>query len=154
MTNLRSLLAAAIAAATLLAAPATAQSAAPTVTLSTQGGGHGLNALRRSAGLAPLAEDPRLTRAAAGHAAWMARNGTMSHSGANGSSFADRASAAGYCYRMLAENVAYGTQDPGTVLSWWMSSTGHRRNILNPGVSHYGLAAHADRWVLLVAAPC
>ncbi|QQA44361.1 CAP domain-containing protein [Pelagovum pacificum] len=113
-----------------------------------------LNSIRASAGLPPMTEDRRLSRAAARHAAYMARSDTRTHIGPRGGSFAQRASAAGYCYSVLAENIAWGIPDDSTVLDGWMNSAGHRRNMLHPDVTHYGIAGVDGYWVLDVAAPC
>jgi uncharacterized protein YkwD len=77
-----------------------------------------------------LVEEPRLTAAAAEHAADMAARGKMSHKGGDGSSPFERMSRVGYTYSGAAENVAYGFPTVEAVMAGWMRSPGHRRNIL------------------------
>jgi uncharacterized protein YkwD len=39
----------------------------------------------------------------------------------------------------VAENIARGQRDPAAVMSSWMNSDGHRRNILNCRLRHIGV---------------
>ncbi len=48
---------------------------------------------------------------------------------------------AGIPHRLAAENIAYGQRTPEEVVKTWMTSAGHRANILNPGLSHLGIGA-------------
>jgi uncharacterized protein YkwD len=89
-----------------------------------------VNQERASADVPPLEIDLRLAVAAQDHADWMAANGVMSHTGEDGSSPAARATAAGFPYRTLGENVAAGYSSPEAVVQGWMNSSGHRANIL------------------------
>ncbi len=88
------------------------------------------NARRAKASLPPLVPEPRLMRAARAHARDMAARGRMSHTGRGGSQPHQRISRVGYDYASSGENVAYGQDDVGQVVGDWMSSRGHRRNIL------------------------
>ena len=40
-----------------------------------------------------------------------------------------------------AENVAYGCKITGCVINQWANSSGHRRNMLIPSLTRYGLAS-------------
>lgn len=80
------------------------------------------NSARVGAGLAPLAEDPKLNELAAAHAANMAVSNRMYHHGGR------------------SENVAYGLDGPGTV-GMWLRSPGHRAAMLSTGVSRVGIGA-------------
>lgn len=82
-------------------------------------------------GSAALYLNDKLCNAAQAHADWMAANRRMSHTGAGGSSFADRAREHGYNIRGGGENVAAGYSSVEAVMRGWMNSPGHRRNILN-----------------------
>lgn len=132
------------------AAPAAAQSTA-TVTSSAI---ERLREYRTSAGLAPLRRDPRLDAAARQHALWIARTGRYGHTGQGGSRLTDRAAAHGYCYRGLAENIAYGIPTSEQVIDGWMSSPGHRRNTLMPTFRDYGIAGANGYWVMLIGQSC
>ena len=113
-----------------------------------------LNAQRARAGLAPVAENRRLAAAAEAHAADMARRRTMSHTGTGGTTVADRIRAQGYCYRLAAENVAWGYGSLPEVMAGWMQSPGHRRNIMASGAAEFGLGESGDYWALVLARPC
>jgi uncharacterized protein YkwD len=52
----------------------------------------------------------------------------------------DRARHVAYPYGRLAENVALGYPDAETVVQGWMTSKGHRANILNSDVVETGIA--------------
>jgi uncharacterized protein YkwD len=88
------------------------------------------NNQRTAHGCAAAAVNAQLVTAAAGHSTWMARTGTFSHTGSNGSTFVTRARAAGFA-RPSAENIAWGYRSAAEVVNGWMKSPGHRANILN-----------------------
>lgn len=113
-----------------------------------------LAALRRSAGLAPLRRDARLDAAAAQQSRWMRRSGRMGHVGQGGSGPMQRVRGAGLLACFAAENVAEGYDGLGAVLRGWMTSPGHRANILDPRAGLFGIAREGDYWTLLTAAPC
>jgi uncharacterized protein YkwD len=98
------------------------------------------NDQRRDAGLAPLAVSAQLTQAAEVQSANMARLDVMSHTlpGTDQPSPTDRASAAGYHYAALGENIAYDYADADAVVAGWMASAGHRANILNADFTEIG----------------
>jgi uncharacterized protein YkwD len=91
-----------------------------------------LNGFRASHGLSQLSTDGTLAALASEHAADMARrdsldhNGFMTHRGPRGA---------------RAENVAYGCKDQACVIQQWVDSSGHRRNMLIPSLTRYGLAS-------------
>lgn len=112
-----------------------------------------LNAARAQNGLPPVSEDARLTRSAQAHAADMQANDYFSHVGRDGSSFVDRAEAAGYgCVR--AENIASGQRSPESVMTAWMNSPGHRANILRSNVTEFGIGRTDFYWVLVLGQGC
>jgi uncharacterized protein YkwD len=88
------------------------------------------NARRVKAGLSTLTLNPILEASALEHARDMAERRKMSHKGGDGSSPFDRMKRRGYVFVAAAENVAYGFDDVDTVMSGWMKSPGHKRNIL------------------------
>jgi uncharacterized protein YkwD len=103
------------------------------------------NQHRAAAGCAPLTINSRLMAAAQLHSEDMALRDFFSHTGSNGSLPWDRIRAQGYTFSRAAENIAAGYPTPAGVMDGWMSSPGHRANILNCnlreiGVGHYFLA--------------
>ncbi|GAA2633335.1 CAP domain-containing protein [Streptomyces vastus] len=107
-----------------------------------------VNAERDKAGCAPLVENAKLTKAAQGHSQDMADHKNMSHTGSDGSSMSDRLARVGYSFRSAGENVAAGYGTPESVMAGWMSSSGHKANILNCGFKELGvgLAQPGNYW--------
>jgi uncharacterized protein YkwD len=105
-----------------------------------------LNGFRAAHGLSQLRTDGTLGALASEHAADMARrdsldhNGFMTHRGPRGA---------------RAENVAYGCRESACVIQQWVNSSGHRKNMLIPSLTRYGLASATSPsgktyWALLV----
>ncbi|MEU6812765.1 CAP domain-containing protein [Streptomyces sp. NPDC046831] len=107
-----------------------------------------VNAERSKVGCAPLTVNATLTKAAQAHSEDMAAHRNMSHTGSDGSSPGDRITRAGYTWSTYGENVAYGYATPEKVMAGWMSSPGHKANILNCGFKEIGvgLAQPGDYW--------
>lgn len=104
------------------------------------------NAARLVRGLhPPLRLHSLLTSAARSHTRDQAfvRLG-ISHTGTDGSSLSIRVKRQGYRYMFAAENVARGQLSPEHVFRSWMSSRGHRKNILNGRAREMGLYVTAD----------
>jgi uncharacterized protein YkwD len=108
-----------------------------------------VNQQRQSFGLAALAWNDGLTFAAEVHSHNMASMASlvgpsqaMTHLlvGANAPTLGSRADLAGYDYRALGENVAYGFATASAVVDAWMNSSGHRANILSPNFTQIGIA--------------
>ena len=97
-----------------------------------------VNRNRAENGLSTLQIHPKLTQAASKHSQDMAHHDKLSHQSSDGSSLMDRVKRENYKYRVIAENVAAGQPTPKEVVLAWMNSPGHRKNILNPGVTHIG----------------
>lgn len=97
------------------------------------------NSFRQQNGLAPLALNSRLSNAAQTHTQNMAFQDFVSHTGVDGASVAQRVSATGYKWSLVAENVAAGYQTAADVVQGWINSPGHRSNLLNPTVTEIGV---------------
>lgn len=114
-----------------------------------------LAAIRKSAGLSPLAPDAQLEKAARQQAELMAASGRMKHTTGRGKDFLTRVRGNGI-EGAAAENIAYGRFDLDELFSAWVNSPGHRKNMLDPRFSRFGLASakgEGDRryWSLIVA---
>lgn len=107
-----------------------------------------VNSERSKAGCSPLTLNAKLTKAAQDHSKDMASHRNMSHTGSNGSSPGDRITDAGYGWSTYGENVAYGYSTPESVMAGWMTSPGHKRNILNCAFKEIGvgLAQPGNYW--------
>lgn len=79
----------------------------------------------------PLSRNSILDNAAQQHAVDMSSHNNLSHPGSDGSSPFDRMKKLGYLASSDGENIAQGFQDPKSVISGWLSSPGHRANILS-----------------------
>lgn len=117
-------------------------------------GAAALNAIRARHGLAPVRPDATLARVADAHARDMLANGFFGHTSSNGNTIVERAHAQGYRFCQIAENLARGQSGFDTVLRQWMGSPGHRRNVLHPDVTGFGLTrAPGNLWVLVLGSP-
>ncbi|GAT80161.1 hypothetical protein STXM2123_863 [Streptomyces sp. F-3] len=114
-----------------------------------------VNSERAKAGCSPVKPNAALTEAARAHSEDMAAHRNMSHTGSDGSSPGDRLTRAGYDWRTYGENVAYGYSTPEQVMAGWMSSSGHRANILNCSFTEIGvgLAQPGHYWTQDFGAP-
>ena len=101
-----------------------------------------INAERKRQGLPALEYSRQLDEMARIQAQNMARFHKMAHvlpeSGTP--TLADRARHVGYMFGRLAENVAHDYPSAQTVVEGWMTSKGHRANILNTDVVETGIA--------------
>jgi len=105
-----------------------------------------LNGFRAAHGLSQLRIDGTLAALASEHSADMARRDSLDHDG-----FMTSRGPRG----ARAENVAYGCRDPACVIQQWVNSSGHRKNMLIPSLTRYGLASATSAsgktyWTLLV----
>jgi uncharacterized protein YkwD len=96
-----------------------------------------VNAERARFGLKALIFDNNLVQNARKHCGWMARTFNMIHS-----------------KMRFPENIAQGQEDVSDVMRSWMSSSGHRANILNPNHTRIGVSAYRGKdgrgyWVQL-----
>ncbi|WP_236016541.1 CAP domain-containing protein [Salipiger abyssi] len=131
---------------------------APTPAVASQGAAAqaatpSLNAYRAANGLSGLSRSAALQRAAESHARDMERMGDMTHTGSDGSSVGDRVKQQGYRFRRVAENIAETGRGADRVMELWIASAPHRKNMLLPDVTQYGLAQSGDYWALVVGRP-
>jgi uncharacterized protein YkwD len=87
-----------------------------------------------------------------------AQRATHTISGARYPTMQDRINAVGYAYREIAENVAWNQPSAQEVVAGWMTSTGHRANILDPALTEMGAAmARSSRgepyWIQVFGRP-
>lgn len=99
-----------------------------------------------------LSASAQLGQAAQGHASNMATRNYFSHTSQDGRTLADRINATGYRWSTIGENIAAGQPIPEDVVSGWLSSPGHCRNIMNPafrelGVGYVQGGSHGHSWV-------
>ncbi len=109
--------------------------ARPAASVSAQGDAssviNAVNTYRAAHGLPPLQTNAVLMAAAQGHASWIAATSTFSHTGANGSSPQDRATAAGYPGRVIENFVSGSGMTPQGAVTWWDGSPIHKQGMLS-----------------------
>ena len=91
-----------------------------------------VNKARVEAGLAPLVRDSTLDSLAQEHCDYMKRVGNVNHD-----NFEERAARSGRDY--VGENCAEGYHDAESLVSGWLSSPGHKANIMDPYFVYTGL---------------
>lgn len=64
----------------------------------------------------------------------------FSHTRPNGSGFFTVLREYGIPFMAAGENIAYGQRTPQEVVSTWMNSPGHRKNILSPRFKKIGIS--------------
>ena len=101
----------------------------------------------------PLALEPRLSTAAQKHSDDMHANGFIGHTGSDGSTLENRLAREGYGWLAAGENVAYGFHTPEGVMSAWLSSPGHCRNIMHPDMTELGVGRSSLFWTQVFARP-
>ena len=84
-----------------------------------------VNGTRKRYGLPELKVCENLMSSARQHCYWMANSGSLQHTTAP-----------------VAENIALGQRDTAEVMQSWMTSPGHRANILGGRYSRIGAAAY------------
>lgn len=116
------------------------------------------NKARADAGLRPVRLDRTLEVASTNHACTMVQKGVFGHTGYDGSSPMDRALRAGMRNCRASENIAMRQRTGAEVLTGWLGSPGHRRNIMDPSAVIVGFGAAGRgtpdgiRWVMMLAA--
>ncbi len=105
-----------------------------------------LNAARTAAGSKILTLNDKLTAAALTHSQDQAQMDTMTHTGSDGSQASDRATAAGYAWSLVGENVLsrLDIHAAGAFDQWW-NSPPHHENMMNPAYTEIGLAYAASK---------
>ena len=107
-----------------------------------------VNAVRAKQGCKGLKIAKKLNWAAQGHADDMMLTGLFSHTSADGRSWVTRIRATGW-KRPAGENIAKGFGGAPEVMTAWMNSPEHRRNILNCKFKYIGVGYNTlgEYWV-------
>jgi hypothetical protein len=82
-----------------------------------------LNNIRAAAGLNPLAYDPELS-------SWAQQNNVVQ----------TRRGLGHHIFNCSVQNCGWNFSDAAGAIRGWLNSPGHRRNLLAPGVTRYGIA--------------
>ena len=92
------------------------------------------------AATSPLAWNTQLLAAARTHSEDMAQHNFFSHTGSDGSNVGDRATAAGFTWQRIGENIAAGQTSAESAVNGWIDSPGHCRNLMNPNFTQVSVA--------------
>ncbi|MDZ7799470.1 MAG: CAP domain-containing protein [Trueperaceae bacterium] len=103
--------------------------------------------------VAPVTVDATLLLVAELHSNDQFQAKEMSHRGSDGSWPSERVRAAGYGWRTVGENVAWGYATAEQVLEGWLESPGHCGTIMNGDFTEVGLAVEGSYWTQVFAAP-
>ncbi|EJL44124.1 CAP domain-containing protein [Brevibacillus agri] len=106
-----------------------------------------VNQERAKAGLAPVTMDAALSKVALAKAADMSNNNYFDHTSPTYGSPFDMMKQFGISYMTAGENIAMGQRSPQEVMTQWMNSEGHRKNIMNPAFTKIGVGYTNGYWV-------
>ncbi len=106
------------------------------------------NREREKEGRPPLKLSEELTKAALAHAKDMAEHHKLDHKGSDESTVVDRVKRQGYAYVWVGENIAYGQKDVTEVMTTWMESPAHHKNILGEFTELGGARLKDDKGVI------
>ena len=106
-----------------------------------------VNHERTKRGLKPLKSNLTLTTLAGGYAKKMVVQDFFDHTAPDGSTFSSRIRRTTYLQGSwrrwsIGENIAWGSSvlgSPGAIVDSWMHSAGHKRNILDPAFTEFGM---------------
>ncbi|WP_059172554.1 CAP domain-containing protein [Bacillus sp. FJAT-27445] len=106
------------------------------------------NQERAKAGLSALKADSNLGKMAREKSRDMSANGYFDHNSPTYGSPFDMMKKFGISYSYAGENIAMGQRSPQEVVTAWMNSEGHRKNILNKNFTHIGVGhiAQGNYW--------
>ena len=107
----------------------------------------GINREREARGVGRLAADAALGAVARAHSLDMLENRYFAHRSPAGLGAAARVAAAGIPFRLVAENIAQNVRvaDPAAAaVKQWMTSPGHRENLLDPRFTRTGVGVAVD----------
>ncbi len=114
-----------------------------------------VNALRSSAGRAPVQLNPKLNAAAATHSRDMAVQNRPWHFGSDGSSPIDRIQRVGYEGSLVGEVISETYETELETLAAWMEQPDTRRVIMTPEARNMGFSWHQENngkiwWTLVM----
>ena len=110
-----------------------------------------LNGRRAALGLQPLRLEEKLSNACEAHSGDMHFKGYFSHTGADGSSFGQRAKRAGFTGSPRGECIFTGSSSPDAAHRAWWYSDGHRTIMYSTAPNTLGLGSAAGHWTLNTA---
>ena len=105
-----------------------------------------INRHREKVGCKPLSWLSPVAAVAQKHSEDMAFHQYFSHRNLLGETPFDRLQKAGIKYRKAAENIAAGQNTATQVVTSWLQSAGHRRNIEDCELRNHGIGLYENHW--------
>lgn len=93
-----------------------------------------------------------LARAAFDHSDDMKVNNYFSHTSGESTTAGDRIRLAGYDWRAYGENIALGQTTEQIVMSSWLNSEGHCKNVMNKNFKEMGVGRSGNYWTQVFGA--
>lgn len=93
-----------------------------------------------------------LAGAAFGHSDDMKVNNYFSHTSGENTTAGDRIRLAGYDWRAYGENIALGQTTEQIVMSSWLNSEGHCKNVMNKNFKEMGVGRSGNYWTQVFGA--
>lgn len=106
-----------------------------------------VNQERAKAGLPPVQMDAALSKVALAKASDMSQNNYFDHTSPTYGSPFDMMKQFGISFMTAGENIAMGQRSPQEVMTQWMNSEGHRKNIMNGSFTKIGVGYINGYWV-------
>ena len=103
-----------------------------------------VNAERTKRGISALTLDSNLSSVATKKSQDMVNKNYFDHTSPTYGSPFDMMKQFGISYRTAGEHIAKGQKTPQEVVTAWMNSEGHRKNILNPNFTNLGVGIAKD----------
>ena len=103
-----------------------------------------VNAERTKRGISALTLDSNISNVATKKSQDMVNKNYFDHTSPTYGSPFDMMKQFGISYRTAGENIAKGQKTPQEVVTAWMNSEGHRKNILNPNFTNLGVGIAKD----------
>lgn len=104
-----------------------------------------VNTEREKSNLPPLILDEKLNKIAEDKVALLIKEGKLNHLAGGYKSFGEFLQKYDISYSLAGENIAKKTKTSMESHKLWMSSNGHRANILNKGFTNIGIAKNVDK---------
>ena len=101
--------------------------------------------------VAPVTWNSVLEKVALLHSTDMNKNNYFSHTSLDGSTPGDRITRAGYNWRAYGENIAKGYTSEQAVMTGWLQSEGHCKNIMSGNVKEMGIGRDGNYWTQVFA---
>lgn len=99
-----------------------------------------VNEVRQENGTGNVTWCPALVRSSRAHSEDMSVQNYFDHASPDGGTIGTRASDAGYKYKTVGENIAFGQRDVKEVMEAWIDSPGHFENLISSNFEHFGYA--------------